>query len=236
MDNSELQQERDGWRYRASFWKGAAELAASRNVVERLEARSEAEVMQSILRTYIYSGLENGLFGSDQVQPPTGPVDDLFEGGSPETIPWSVVVESAAAFDVDAEEALHDFVEHAQENLRLGLNILGVDLRGMEQYMMEPRFAGIPITPQMANEIMRGTFGPDFAEAFADKYIANVMHGDKPCKHPYDSLDEAIEGLAFDLERGVISSVSEITHKGEQVMGEEYLMRRINDIGSASLN
>lgn len=230
MDN-ELQQISDGWRYRASFWKGAAELAASRSVIEGLEAGPEADVMQSILRTYIFTGLENGLFQDDNAQPQGDPTDDLFEGDSSETIPWSVVVESCEMYDIDAEKVLHDFIEHAQENLRRGLEIAGLKLN-----MMEPHFAGIPITPQMAEGIMRGKFGPDFDEAFADKYIAHVMHGSKPCKHPYDSIDEAIEGLAYDLERGEISTVKSLTHKGEQVLNDDDLMRRINDIGAAGLN
>lgn len=231
----ELQSERDGWRYRASFWKAVAELSATRNVMEGLEPGPDTEVLATIVRSYIFTGLETGFFSSQQPTANGNPLDELLDEKIQETIPWSVAVESAEAVGVDAEEVLRDYIEHAQEGLRHALEIAGQYI-GQREDMLYPHFAGIPITEEMAQEIMRGEFGQAFDQAFADKYIAHVMHGDRPCKHPYDSVDEALEGLAYDLERGEISAVNELSYKGEPLLSYDELMRRINEINSAGLN
>lgn len=228
--SKQLFAERDGWRYRASFWRSVVMMSILRNASEGFEVGPPQDTLSILIRSCIFTGLENGKFVDNTQQPDPDELDDLFEEEN-DQMPWSAVVEIAAEAEVDATEVLRDYIDNTQDGLQRALGLAGFKMEGME-----PTFAGVPVTPDMFHEIAQGKFGPQFEKHFADKYILHVMHGPNPCQHPYDSLDMAIEGAAIDLQRGIITEISHITHNGILVLDKDDLSRRVAEIGNAGLN
>lgn len=228
----QLIEERDLWRHRATFWMNVAMFSTLRNVSEGLEAGPPEDVLNILVKSYIFTGLGNGDFAGDSQQDEVrqDELDKLFEKEN-EQMPWSVVAEIAAEVDVDAAQVLQDYIEHAQGGLQRAMALLGFNLE-----RIAPNFAGVPITPQMFHEIAQGEFGPEFEKHFADKYILHCMHGPNPCQHPYDSLEVAVEGAAIDLQRGIISEILQVTHGGNLVLAKDELSRRVAEINNAGLN
>lgn len=231
--SDDLEREHDFWIYCASFWMQVAQMSASRNVIEGLEKGPDDVILKTVVKSYIFTGLQNGFFdnGEGQAEEEEGYDQLLEEDEKTSRMPWSVVVQTARDVDVDATEVLQDYINHTQDGLQRALGLAGFKMEGME-----PTFAGVPITPDMFHEIAQGKFGPQFEKNFADKYILHVMHGSNPCQHPYDSLDMAIEGAAIDLQRGIITEISHITHNGAVVLHEDEVRRRVAEIGNAGLN
>lgn len=227
--SDELEKERDLWIYRASFWLHVAQLSVTRNIMEGFEQGPQSLILKTLVKSYIFTGLENGFFSDEDDQAQEEVEYGGFADGDSPSMPWPIVVQIANDIEVDAAEVLRDYIEHAQGGLNRALG-----LAGMEE--MEPVFAGVPISVAMAREIADGEFGPEFDKRFAGKYILHVMHGSKPCQHPYDSLDMAIEGAAIDLERGIISEVLHITHGSLVVLHDDEVRRRVAEIGNAGLN
>lgn len=229
-----LKKERDFWVYRASFWMQVAQMSASRNVIEGLEEGPDSVILKTVVKSYIFTGLQNGFFDNGESQVEEEGDDDEYNQLLEEDVarmPWSVVVQTARDAEVDATEVLQDYIDHAQDGLQRALGLAGFKMENLG-----PTFAGIPVTAAMFHEIASGEFGPQFEKHFADKYLLHCKHGPNPCQHPYDSLDMAIEGAAIDLERGIISEISHITHDGLVVLAKDELVRRVNEIMNAGNN
>lgn len=227
--DEEQRNDRDSWVYRASFWLAVAQMSAARNVIEGFEPGPEGMILKTLVRSYIFTGLENGFFDEGDSQD-EGEYDQLLEEDEAR-MPWAVVVQVANDIEVDATEVLQDYIQHAQGGLQRALKLSGFDVE-----RMGPKFAGVPITAAVFHEIANGDFGPQFEKQFADSYILHVKHGPNPCQHPYESLDMAVEGAAFDLERGIISEISHVSLGGLVVLAKDELVRRVNEIMNASNN
>lgn len=232
--SDDLEKERDFWVYCATFWMQVAQMSAARNVIEGLEEGPDSVILKTVVKSYIFTGLENGFFDNgDSQDEEDGEYDRLLEDDEKiPRMPWSVVVQTARDAEVDALEVLQDYIDHAQSGLQRALGLAGFEMKPHSA----PTFAGIPITAAMFHEIANGEFGPEFERQMADKYILHVMHGPNPCQHPYESLDMAIEGAAIDLERGIISEISHITHDGLVILAKDELVRRVNEIMNAGNN
>lgn len=227
--NDDPEQEIDLWIYRASFWMQVAYMSAVRNIAQGFESGPQSTILKTLVRSHIFAGLENGFFDNGGSQD-DDEYDQLIEEDEPR-MPWSIVVRIAGDVEVDATEVLQDYIRHTQDGLQRALGLAGANLEEMG-----PTFVGVPISAQMAHEIADGQFGSEFEKKFADRYILHVMHGAKPCQHPYESIDMAIEGAATDLQRGIVSDISHITYNGALVLHEDEVRRRVAEIGNAGLN
>lgn len=137
---------------------------------------------------------------------------------------WPIVVRMAEEFGVDAPRMLEDTLHRKERGL--------AEARLLANLTQEPD----EVYAQAIEQAAQGNFTEDFDKMFAGYYVVHVMHGDKPCRHPSPSLDEAILRTVHDYQSGLISAFLDVTRNGIVVLNEEGLSRRVNEILSAPLN
>lgn len=211
------------WQYRASFWLSVAIYAAGQDEFGQQEGQAPGERLGDIVADFVREEVSLGGFRGDE---------EIEEGESEKTIPWPAVLTILAEINMDGNMILQEYVEAGQQALQNAIDLLG----RQHHPNTTPMFDGEPITHEMADRIIKGVFGEDFEEKFAGRYILHVTHGSRPCQHPYDSVDEAIEGAAADLHRGAITSVGALSHDGALVLTEQEVRDSIDKIHKAGLN
>lgn len=213
------------WEYRASFWVSVAAYCAAQDEYGAEMEQQPGERLGDIVADFVRREASLGGFRGDE--------EAAGEDGEIEkTIPWPAVLTILAEINIDGNAILVEYVEGGQQALQNAIELLG-----RQHYPNTTAFfAGEPITHEIADGIIKDLFGEDFERKFAGKYVLHVTHGDRPCRHPYDSIDEAIEGAALDLHGGVITSVGALSHDGALVLTEGEVRNRVDQIHKAGLN
>lgn len=219
----ELKRLLDAMDARAGFWLAAMQFVAEQDTVGEQLGQSKHERLADIVIAFVRSEIERGGFGPDRDS------EDYIADG---TLPWSAACEIMDDIGIDADNILAQYVEEMQRGMQNVIRMVGMEgLPGMT-----PTFAGQPITQEMADEISNGRFGEEFNQQFADKYVLHVMHGDRPCQHPFDSINEAIEIGSADLRRNAITAIGVLTRNGEVVLDTEEVYKRVSMINAAGMN
>lgn len=217
----QLNNEKRMWFWRASFWIGVANIAVDRGVRDRLVGPHSA-ALESVVYAYIEQALDDGEIVA---------ADDGDANVEEEVFPWPVVDGILAEIGMEGDALLTEYIGTNQERLQRAVQLLGA--QGLPDGTL---FAGKPISREMAMEILHGEFSDEFHRQFSDKYIVHVMHGDKPCFHPFDTIDHAIESTARDLMDGTITDALLVTHGEKTVMDGPALADRIAQINNAGMN
>lgn len=209
--------------YRVTFLENALFSAAIRSVDMEFEHGPRSEIVKRLVDVSIYKGLEIGLFRPDdddqEIPRPRGGIE--VEMDWPDKIPWGVAVGMAAQLGVDANLVRARFVAHHKDRLD-GASKLG-PVEELADHVPPEVIEGLrSVADRIAEKIAQQMSG-------SGAYMLHCRHSGHDCQHPYESLEDAIDGAAHDLDRGLLESVTHITFGGEVVMDESKLAERVEN-------
>lgn len=244
---NEFRQDGEAWRQRAAFWMSAFMSNVKRNLALGFETGPEHELMRQMLHDYIIVGLENADFRPDNMNDLRsgdvfpGANDDAVEGlieRMDGNVPMSIAIEICAAADVNVVEILTEYVENTSRNLAYAATLLRPYTADSAPAPFSKRFYG---EGPVVTKVPLGALSPEEADEvfkwhFPDAYLLHVLHGERPCRHPYDSLGEAIEGAAIEEMSGAITAATHVTHRDALVMDRDELRMNIDRIKNAGMN
>lgn len=179
-------------------------------------ARNPQEAMRQMIVFSIRTGADSNLFiPSDANVIAAHP--ELFENRE-EAVPWEIVVEVAALFEVDANGILAEYIQGSLKTLAsLGkLSGEGVD------NLVQLKIAGENIdgiAAQIAEHLN--------TRMYSGKYVLHCSHDGHPCRHPYESLAEAVEAAVWGIGEDILESIGNITKGDEEVMSGSVLAERV---------
>ena len=223
QEMDELRQVAQTWKGRANFWVGVVATWAGAQThgdqASSADMRPDMQYIVEMVVNFIDTALDAGEIRAVD----DSPIEDV----SSIAVTWPIVVEIANEFGVDAAEILKRVIARKEQGLHEAYQLRQAEWPDAAV----PRFNGVPISRQMAEDILLGIFDGEFEKKFADQYIVHVMHGERPCQHPASSLEEALRRTVEDLQTGEITGAHNITLNGREVMSKEVLRQCIMEMG-----